>query len=66
MSEPLYINLQPSEQAMVIAAAQIYAAYVISGQAKEDPAAMLKQAAMEAIRLGRTVDENVIAPGEMR
>lgn len=66
MPEPLYVNLQPSEQAMVIAAAQIYAAYVMSGQAKADPAATLQQAAMEAIRLARTVDENVIAPGEMR
>ena len=65
MSEPLYVNLQPGEQAMTIAAAHIYAAYVISGQAKADPEATLKQAALEAIRLARFVDENVIAPGEM-
>jgi hypothetical protein len=65
MSDPLYVNLQPGEQAITIAASNIYAAYVISGQAKADPEGMLKQAALEAIRLARTVDENVIAPGEM-
>jgi len=65
MPEPLYVNLQPGEQAMTIAASNIYAAYIISGQAKADPEGMLKQSALEAIRLARVVDENVIAPGEM-
>lgn len=58
-----YVHLQPDEQALTIAASNIYAAYVVSGQAKDDPGS-LKRAALEAIRLARMVDENVIAPGE--
>lgn len=57
-----YVQLQPDEQAMTIAASNIYAAYVMSGQANEDT---LKRAALEAIRLARLVDENVTVPGEM-
>lgn len=60
-----YVQLQPDEQAMTIAASNIFAAYVISGEAKADPDGTLKRAALEAIRLARLVDENVTVPGEM-
>ncbi len=65
MSEPLYVNLQPGEQAMTIAASNIYAALIMSGEAKENPEEAMKRAAHEAVRLARLVDDNVIAPGEM-
>jgi hypothetical protein len=60
-----YVALQPDEQAMTIAASNIYAAYVVSGQATDDPEGTLKRAALEAVRLARYVDENVVVPGEM-
>jgi len=65
MSDPLYVNLQPGEQAITITAGKIYAAYIVSGQAKDDPEGCMKQAVGEAIKLARLVDDGVIAPGEM-
>lgn len=61
-----YINLQPSEAVIVQAAAQIYAAYIISGQCtpeKEDE--YLKKALQQAIRLARTTDDVVQADKEV-
>lgn len=65
MAEPLHVNLHPSEQAITLAASHIYAAYVVSGFAKEDPDEAMKKAVATAIQLARSVDDNVIAPGEM-
>ena len=42
MTDPKYVNLQPSEQAVLMAASQIYAAYIQSGAAKEDPEALMR------------------------
>lgn len=65
MPDPIYLNLQRGEEALAIAASNIFAAYIISGEAKEDPEGKLQQAALDAIRLARLVDDNVIVPGEM-
>ena len=65
MTDPNYVNLQPSEQAVLMAASQIYAAYIQSGAAKEDPEALMRHSVVEAIQLARMVDDHVIAPGEM-
>lgn len=61
-----YIALQPSEGILVQAAAQIYSAYVISGQAApgtEDE--WLQRSIRETIRIAKTVDSAVQADAEM-
>ena len=65
MNKLEYLCLQPTEQSLTIAASQIYAAYVASGQAKDDPSAWLDRAVDEAILIGRKIDERVVVPGEM-
>jgi hypothetical protein len=60
-----YINLQPSEAVLVRAAAQIFAAYISSGQCtrdKEDE--YLKKSLQLAIRLAKTTDDVVQADKE--
>lgn len=64
--EQTYLNLQPTEQAVVHAAGQIYAAYVIAGKAEEDPEGYQEKAVIEAVKIARMVDEKVVAPGEMQ
>ncbi len=61
-----YINLQPSEAVLVQAAAQIFAAYVSSGQCtpdKEDE--LLKKAIKQAIRMAQFIDDVVQADKEV-
>ena len=61
-----YIKLQQSEGYIIQAAAQIYAAHIVSGRiegGQED--ACMQQAIRDAIRIAKTVDEVVIAEGEM-
>lgn len=65
MSEPTYMTLQPTEQALTVSACQIYAAYIMSGQVNKDPEIWMKKAISEAIQIGRWVDDQVIVPGEM-
>lgn len=64
--EQTYLNLQPTEQAVVHAASVIYAAYVASGKAEADPEKYLTQAAKEAVEIAKKVDNLVVAPGEMQ
>lgn len=66
MTKPSYVNLQPGEEILTIAASNIYAAYIATGQVGDNVEAMLERAAKEAIRLAQLVDDNVIVPGEMR
>ena len=61
-----YLKLQRSEGYIIQAAAQIYAAHITSGHAddgQED--ACMEKAIRDAIRIAKTVDEAVIAEGEM-
>lgn len=61
-----YIALQPSEAVLVQAAAQIFAAYIASGQCtpdKEDE--YMKKSLRHAIRLAMTTDELVQADKEV-
>jgi hypothetical protein len=65
MSRP-YIALQPSEAVIVQAAAQIFAAYIVSGHCgpdREDE--YLKKSLQHAIRLAKTTDEVVQADKEV-
>ncbi len=65
MSENVYINLQPTEQHITVAAAQIFAAYIVSGEAGSDSAGAMQKAVDEAIQIARMVDDKVITSGEM-
>ena len=61
-----YISLQPSEGVLVQAAAQIYSAYVISGQAAPGSENdWLQRSIREAVRIAKTVDAAVQADAEM-
>lgn len=64
MPENIYINLQGTEQAITVAAAHIYAAFIANGQAS-DPTAAREKAVLEAIEIARMVDDKVITSGEM-
>lgn len=64
--EQTYLNLQPTEQAIIAAAGQIYAAYVASGKAESDPESYQMKAVAEAIEIAKLVDAKVVAPGEMQ
>jgi len=65
MKNSNYLSLQPTEQALTIAASQIYAAYVSSGQVQGETEAWIERAVNEAIMIGLKVDDKVIVPGEM-
>ena len=61
-----YLRLQQSEGYIIQAAAQIYAAHVASGRieaGQED--ACMEKSIRDAIRIAKTVDDAVIAEGEM-
>lgn len=61
-----YLNLQPSEQAVVQAASRIYSAYVIAGKVTDgEEAKWLERALRESVRLARSADECIVAEGEM-
>ena len=63
-----YINLQPSEAAIVQAAATIYAGYLSSGRVKhgeEHEQEWLKRSIRDAIRIARTTDDSIQADDEM-
>ena len=51
------VTLQPSKATVTLAAANIYAAYVVSGQVENDSAqSWIKRSIREAIGIARTVD----------
>lgn len=55
-----YINLQPSEAVLVQAAAQIFAAYISSGQSVPDKEnEYLKKSIQQAIRMAQLIDDVV-------
>lgn len=61
-----YLTLQQTEGYVVLAASQIYAALIQSGQVaagSEDEA--MQRSIRDAIRLAKAVDTAVIAEGEM-
>lgn len=65
MNKP-YIALQPSESVLVQAAATIYAGYVVAGRVEDaDTDEWLQRSIREALKLARTVDENVMADDEL-
>lgn len=65
MNRP-YISLQPSEGILVQAAAQIFSAYITSGQCTPDNEdEYLKKAIKHAIRMARITDDAVQADKEV-
>ena len=61
-----HLNLQPTEQTIVQAAAQIYSAYIVAGRVQiGDEETWMERAIREAIRIAKTTDAVVIAPDEM-
>jgi hypothetical protein len=61
-----YISLQPTEAVLVQAAAQIFAAYIASGQCTpEKEEEYLKKSLQLAIRLAMTTDDIVQADKEV-
>ena len=61
-----YANLQPSEAAILNAAAQVYAAHVISGRVTpENEVEMIENAVTLAIRLAQRVDARVECAEEL-
>lgn len=60
-----YITLKPTEQAIVTAAATIYAGYLAAGRVEVgSEAEWLKKSTQDAIHLAKATDEKVVADGE--
>lgn len=65
MNRP-YVSLQPSEAVLVQSAAQIFSAYIATGQCTADNEdEYLKKAIKQAIRMARIIDEAVQADKEV-
>lgn len=61
-----YFSLQPSEMAVFRCAAQIFAAYVSCGQVtEENKSAYYKTAILDAIKIGVTVEKNIVSDDEL-
>jgi hypothetical protein len=61
-----YLTLHPSEQTGTAAAAQIFAAYVLSGRVPEgSEREWLARSVREAIEIAKLTDELVKSEGEM-
>jgi hypothetical protein len=61
-----FLTLQPSEGIVIQAAAQIYAAYIQSGQVVSGQEAdWMKKSIKEAMQLTKTIDEIVVSDNEM-
>ena len=61
-----YLTLQPSEGIVLQAAAQIYAAYIQSGQvASGQEADWMTRSIKEALQLAKTIDSVVVSDDEM-
>ncbi len=62
----VYLTLQQSEGYVILAASQIYAAYIAAGRVEDGKEApFIEKAIRDAMRIARTVETNVIAEGEM-
>ena len=60
-----HISLQPSEQALVTAAATIYAAYITAGRVEDgQESAWMERSIKAAIRIAKITDESVRAEKE--
>ena len=61
-----YIKLQPSESTIVLAAAQIYGAYIQNGDVTEDNSSeFIRRAIKDAIRIVQITDAAIVADREM-
>ena len=61
-----YLTLQPSEGIVLQAAAQIYAAYIQSGQVVSgEEADWMTRSINEALQLAKTIDDLVVSDDEM-
>ena len=61
-----FLTLQPSEGIVVQAAAQIYAAYIQSGQVVSgQEAEWMKKSIKESMQLAKAIDELVVSDDEM-
>ena len=61
-----YFSLQPSEMAVFRCAAEIFAAYVVSGKVTEDNRnEYYKKAITDAIQIGRIVEKNIESDDEV-
>ena len=61
-----YLTLQPSEGIVLQAAAQIYAAYIQSGQvASGQEADWMTRSIKEGLQLAKTIDSVVVSDDEM-
>lgn len=60
-----YLKLQQSEGFVIEAAAQIYSAYIASGQlTQENKESLMKGAIRDALRIAIAIDETIIAENE--
>ena len=65
MQKPI-LNLGPSEAVVVQAAAQIYAAYLVSGKVPEDQTEVwLQRSLREAFQLAKLADEAIQSDSEL-
>jgi hypothetical protein len=61
-----HFKLQHSESVIVQAAAQIYAAYIVSGRVAEgDEAKWMKRSIKEAVMIGQATDDTIISDDEI-
>ncbi len=66
MSKKPYVALQPSEQTIVLAAAQIYSAHIRNGFVQDgEESVWLKRSVRDAVRLARLTDECIQADNEL-
>ena len=66
MAKTTYLTLQQSEGFVIQAAAQIYAAYITTGQVVDgQEAEWMKRSIREAIQIAKTTDSIIIAEGEV-
>ena len=64
--KPVHLKLQHSESVVFSAAAEIYAAYVVSGRVPEgDESKWMEIAIRDAIRMARATDAAVISDEEI-
>jgi len=61
-----YLHLQHSEGVVILAASHIYSAYIAAGRVPEGQEnRYLERSIHEALRIAKTVENNVVAEGEM-
>lgn len=60
----IHITLQPSEQALVQAAAQIYGA-LLASRPGADPGELIDQAIADALLIAHKIDQSVVSDREL-